>query len=173
MAVHDNFDEQAYEDDLAAQNAVDDAKYDAMFPPQEEAPDDYYDSVERGDLSEDCDGCGRVLDDCTCEPEGAPEGLAEFFDAVQAERSAQLAKWGDQRHPDGTNLDNAGWREHARSLCQKAAAEGRVTWAHILQEEFVEALAETDPVKIRAELVQVAAVCAAWISDIDRRDPDA
>lgn len=98
--------------------------------------------------------------------------LAAFFHAVEAERAAQLAKWGDQRHPDGTNLDNAGWREHARKICQQAAAEGRVTWAHILQEEFVEALAEVDPAKIREELVQVASVCAAWISDINRRESE-
>lgn len=43
MADYDDFDEQAYEDDLAAQNAVEDAKYD--FPPQEEPPEGYYDNV--------------------------------------------------------------------------------------------------------------------------------
>ncbi|MFF4179652.1 hypothetical protein [Streptomyces sp. NPDC001750] len=33
----------------------------------------------------------------------------------------------------------------------------------------MEALAEADPAKLRAELVHVAAVCAAWVSDIDTR----
>jgi hypothetical protein len=98
---------------------------------------------------------------------------AEFFRDVQAERARQLDKWGDQRHPDGTNLDNSGWRDHARKICQQAAAEGRVTWAHILQEEFVEALAEVEPEPLRAELIQIAAVCAAWIYDIDRRTSEA
>jgi hypothetical protein len=37
----DGDDLEAYEDDLAAQNAVEDAKYD--FPPQEEPPEGYYD----------------------------------------------------------------------------------------------------------------------------------
>jgi hypothetical protein len=96
--------------------------------------------------------------------------LARFFSDIEAERARQLTKWGDQRHPDGTNLENDGWRDHAQSQCQRAAAEGRITWAHILQEEFVEALAEVEPDKLRAELIQVAAVCAAWIGDIDRRD---
>jgi hypothetical protein len=91
--------------------------------------------------------------------------LAQIAD----ERDRQDAKWGPQNHPDGTNLNNDGWREHARTLCQTAAREGRVTWAHILQEEFVEALAEVDPEKLRAELVQVGAVVVAWIEAIDRR----
>ncbi|MGW4850188.1 hypothetical protein ACWEPZ_03005 [Streptomyces sp. NPDC004288] len=96
-------------------------------------------------------------------------GMWRFAAAVDTEREAQLAKWGEQKHPDGTNLDNADWANHARSQCQRAADEGRVTWAHILQEEFTEALAETDLVKLRTELVQVAAVAAAWVRDIDTR----
>jgi hypothetical protein len=88
---------------------------------------------------------------------------------VSEERDAQDAKWGEQNHPDGTNLKNDDWRDHARRQCQTAAAEGRLTWAHILQEEFVEALAEEDPEKLRAELIQVAAVAVAWAEAIDRR----
>lgn len=88
---------------------------------------------------------------------------------IREERQRQDAKWGEQNHPDGTNLLNAEWRAHARKQCQTAAAEGRVTWAHILQEEFVEALAEVEPELLRAELLQTAAVCVAWIEAIDRR----
>jgi len=43
------------------------------------------------------------------------------------------------------------------------------TWEMILLEEVWEALAETDPVKLRAELIQVAAVAVAWVEDIDSR----
>jgi hypothetical protein len=39
----------------------------------------------------------------------------------------------------------------------------------VLNEEVAEAFAESDPAKLRAELLQVAAVCAAWIYDIDTR----
>lgn len=99
-------------------------------------------------------------------------GLAKFAEELDAERGRQLATFGDQRHRDGTNLANRDWADHAKAQCQNAADEDRLTWAHILQEEFTEALAETDPAKLRAELVQVAAVCAAWVSDLDRRPQD-
>ncbi|MEY9934267.1 hypothetical protein ABH926_008932 [Catenulispora sp. GP43] len=39
----------------------------------------------------------------------------------------------------------------------------------MLLEEVYEALAEVDPAALRAELVQVAAVAAAWVEDIDSR----
>lgn len=94
----------------------------------------------------------------------------EFFRDLSIERVRQLAKWGDQRHPDGTGLlgsqSNAA---AARIHTERAAANGEVTWQHILTEEVFEAFAEHDPAKLRAELVQCGAVIAAWISDIDRR----
>jgi hypothetical protein len=43
------------------------------------------------------------------------------------------------------------------------------TWLLIALEEVFEALVEDDPVKLRAELVQAAAVLVAWIEAIDRR----
>lgn len=43
------------------------------------------------------------------------------------------------------------------------------TWLLIALEEVFEALAESDPAKLRAELVQSAAVHVAWIEAIDRR----
>ncbi|WP_051734993.1 MULTISPECIES: hypothetical protein [Streptomyces] len=96
-------------------------------------------------------------------------GLTHFAQELDAERGRQLQKWGDQRHRDGTNLANDGWAAHAKAQCQNAADEDRLTWAHILQEEFTEVMAETNPARLRAELIQVAAVCAAWVSDLDRR----
>ena len=47
-------------------------------------------------------------------------------------------------------------------------ATGAHSWDAILLEEVFEALAEADPVRRRAELVQVAAVAAAEIEAIDR-----
>jgi len=38
-----------------------------------------------------------------------------------------------------------------------------------MAEEVAEAFAETDAALLRTELIQVAAVIAAWVSDIDRR----
>jgi hypothetical protein len=104
------------------------------------------------------------------EPDNETMLMYKITDEVRAERYRQIEKWGDQRHPDGTeNPTNRVRATIAKMICDTAAQQGRVTWCHILAEEVMEAFAETDPAKIRAELIQVAAVCAAWISDIDRR----
>lgn len=113
------------------------------------------------------------------EPASAPKpttalfqtpGVKAFAEAVDAERQRQLAKWGEQHHPDGTGYE--GSEGHAgfwRAKCERAFAEGDGTWGHILLEEVFEAIAESDPDKLRTELVQIAAVCAAWVTDIDSR----
>ncbi|MEU4781059.1 hypothetical protein [Micromonospora sp. NPDC023633] len=96
--------------------------------------------------------------------------LAEVLD----ERRRQDAKWGEQNHPDGTARNGWADRELAdvsRRLCQDAAGLGLVTWRHILDEEMREVFAEEDPAKLRAELLQVAAVAVAWVEAIDRRQP--
>ncbi|MCB5168031.1 hypothetical protein LG634_24790 [Streptomyces bambusae] len=99
-------------------------------------------------------------------------GVARFAEEIDAERQQQLAKFGDQRHPDGTGT---GILRHLanrhRELAEEHAGAPTFTWRMVLQEEVYEALAESDPARLRAELVQVAAVCAAWVSDIDRRPP--
>jgi hypothetical protein len=96
---------------------------------------------------------------------------------VLAERIRQDDKWGQQNHRDGTGPDQGvldGWTasalaEAARNNCQRHAEMGIVSWLDILGEEVAEALAEDDPAKLRAELLQVAAVAVAWIEAIDRR----
>lgn len=100
----------------------------------------------------------------------ATAGVKDFAEAIDAERQRQLAKFGDQNHPDGTG--NKGQQEdadRARQWCEAAFGSGYGTWADILDEEVAEAKAERDPAKLRAELLQVAAVCAAWIWAIDNR----
>jgi hypothetical protein len=92
--------------------------------------------------------------------------------AVALERRNQDAKWGPQAHPDGTGSGAMlFFAEQAKEACDKAHRQGTQTWAKILEEEFWEALSETDPTKLRVELVQVMAVCKAWIQDIDSREP--
>lgn len=96
------------------------------------------------------------------------DGIA---DDIWDERERQNEKWGDQHHPDGTGDQYAvGLAEENRNVCQTNAANGNVTWMDILLEEVWEALAEDDLGKLRAELIQVAAVCCAWVEDIDGRD---
>jgi hypothetical protein len=88
---------------------------------------------------------------------------------IEAERLSQDAKWGQQDHPDGTSAVYTETAERARILCSVRHAEGVGTWNLILLEEVAEACAETDPAKLREELIQVAAVAVAWIEAIDRR----
>ncbi|WP_051858499.1 hypothetical protein [Streptomyces cellulosae] len=97
-------------------------------------------------------------------------GLRSIAEEIDAERQRQLAKFGDQHHPDGTGYD--GSDRHAgfwRQRCQDAFADGEGTWGHVLLEEVFEAIAEADQARLRTELIQVAAVCAAWINDLDSR----
>lgn len=58
----------------------------------------------------------------------------------------------------------------ALGLYTRRFKAGRGTWRDILAEEFNEALAESDPDRLRAELVQVAAVAVNWVEAIDRRE---
>lgn len=97
---------------------------------------------------------------------------AEVLHEVFGERSRQDALWGtDRTIPDGTGeRDDAVLAEASKRLCDAADASGDLTWRHILEEEVYEAFAEKDARKLRTELLQVAAVAAAWIEDLDRRN---
>jgi hypothetical protein len=93
---------------------------------------------------------------------------------VAHERGMQDAKWGEQNHPDGTgNLSQQDRAKFARKWCEDAFGAGYGTWADILTEEVAEAEGERDPARLRAELVQVAAVAVCWIEAIDRRQAQA
>jgi hypothetical protein len=100
----------------------------------------------------------------------------DALDDVRDERGRQIQKWGIQSLPDGTGVPRE-WREYKRKFyqerCERHAKEGRVSWMDVLAEEVAEAFAEVNPCCLREELVQVAAVCVAWIEDIDRRSKDA
>lgn len=89
------------------------------------------------------------------------------LELVFEERARNLGRWGLQAHPDGTGGYYGA--DHAREACDLAAAKGEVTFRHILEEEILEAFEERDQEKLKAELIQVAAVCVAWIEAIDRR----
>jgi hypothetical protein len=91
------------------------------------------------------------------------------FDDVAAERESQVAQWGDQQLPFGTGSDRDQLLARAhRDTTQKHAADGTVTWRDVLLEEVFEAMAESDPHKLRDELVQMIAVGTKMIEDIDR-----
>lgn len=113
--------------------------------------------------------CGKDNPSCRMEHSEDPV-KKDVLSEVAAERKRQDRLWGEQNHPDGTSGHNfRKMADLARRSCQKAADGGYVTWLHIAREEFYEVMAETDPEKLRAELVQCAAVFVAWIECIDRR----
>lgn len=101
---------------------------------------------------------------------------------VLNERVRQHRKWGRRDHPDGTGpglnlgvlpMGAFGLRADrleawARLRCQQAERDGGDTYERILTEEWAEAIAADDPAKLRAELVQVAAVAVAWVEKLDR-----
>lgn len=94
----------------------------------------------------------------------------DVLSEVEDEMAAQETKWGEQNHPDGTGDDGYVHAcATAKLTCQIAAAAGGLTWVDILTEEVMEAFAETDPERIREELIQVAAVAVTWAEAIDRR----
>lgn len=90
-------------------------------------------------------------------------------DRVVEERLRQFDKFGEQNCSDGTSLSAGGSAFAAKVVCERQAAAGTLTWRSILDEEVAEAFAETDPEKLEAELIQVAAVAVAWVEAIRRR----
>lgn len=99
------------------------------------------------------------------------------YDDIVLERHRQETKWGQQDLPDGDGITEALYLhpDTEKRRCDKAHAEHRCTFAHVLREEVSEALAECSPsidhdrrARLRRELVQVAAVCVKWIESIDR-----
>jgi hypothetical protein len=96
--------------------------------------------------------------------------MAGAFCALMVERRAQEHAWPGEELLDGTGDDNA--RELAAIV--KRWVDGlngtpNNTFAHVLVEEVMEALAEKDLDALRKEVVQVGAVAVKWIEDIDRR----
>ncbi|MDH2429486.1 hypothetical protein [Sphaerisporangium sp. TRM90804] len=100
---------------------------------------------------------------------GVPGSLGRALGDVGAERVAQDMRWGIRDHPDGTGPHAGEAAELAKGETAAAFADGSLTWRHILIEEVLEAFAEDDPARLRAELVQVAAVATKWIQALDRR----
>jgi hypothetical protein len=101
---------------------------------------------------------------------------------VTAELTAQDLEWGVQDHPsfdptvvvsDGARLAQAHGvisEEAARASVEQAAEQGRLSWAAILVEEVAELFgAAEDDEALRGELIQVAAVAAAWAEALARK----
>lgn len=107
----------------------------------------------------------------------------KILEDIKTERNRQDAKWGaNQAHPDvhpeaSDSYDaciyaGISTEQSAKNICEEDAKFKNTNWSSILTEEVSESVAAAgkhDLPHTREELVQVAAVCAAWIEDIDRR----
>ncbi|MBK6920533.1 MAG: hypothetical protein IPH07_24245 [Deltaproteobacteria bacterium] len=92
---------------------------------------------------------------------------------IMQERDRQDQKWGRQNHPSvhrkaGSLLCDI-TEADAKARCTNMNAAGLLTWEDIAVEELLEALEAGSEAERREELVQLAAVCVAWIECIDRR----
>lgn len=126
------------------------------------------------------DGAGLTVGDIPISPEVykilfKPDPRQAILGEVIDETDRQDKKWGEQNHPDVRPGSSAvrGHYAAVADLWKAANAErarsGAISWDGILLEEVYEAFAEEDPVKLRAELVQSAAVIVQSIAAIDRR----
>jgi hypothetical protein len=103
-----------------------------------------------------------------------------IFEEIRLERQKQDEKWGVQNHPclDLKLMHRSPDRmceeyeisteNRAKQLCEMAFKKNCGTYAHIANEEFSEVIASFDIYKRREELIQLTAVCVAWIEKIDR-----
>jgi hypothetical protein len=103
--------------------------------------------------------------------------LWKIFAAISRECEQQDKKWGEQNHPMNRS---ATIPSLYKSLAEKKKydvargnLEGNINWADILLEEVYEAFAETDPVKQREEMIQVAAVAVQIIKCLNGRMEEA
>lgn len=102
--------------------------------------------------------------------------LEEIFQAVRKERDRQVEKFGEQNHRDTSLKKPFTGRTRAnmwRSFNAVDQITGHINWETILLEEVYEASDEAragDTKLLKEELIQVMAVCAAWIDCIDRRE---
>lgn len=97
--------------------------------------------------------------------------LEQVLHEIVAERARAAAKFPNaQRIPDGTG--GAGRKTYetiARNACDRAQREGRLTHAHVLEEEAAEVLAAESVPALRVELIQLASACLGWVMDLDSR----
>jgi hypothetical protein len=111
--------------------------------------------------------------------------MNNIFEEIKIERQKQNDKWGEQNHPclDLVLLNRVGGctsermcenyeipsENRAKTLCDKAfSVYDNGSFAHIAVEEMSEVISAFDIYKRREELIQLTAVCVAWIEKIDR-----
>lgn len=94
----------------------------------------------------------------------------DIMEDIREERARQDLKFGKQLHPNGTSPKYKPLADSARNATRKSDGDGTQTWFNITREEFWETMAETDPKKLRAELIQLISVGVAWVECIDEQN---
>jgi hypothetical protein len=93
---------------------------------------------------------------------------------IMQEHERQDEKWGEQNHP---MLSTAFPRDkivNMRNAYQQVNDEKtKKCWFSIFMEKILEVSIETDPIKQREEMIQVAAVAVQIIERLDRRIEEA
>ena len=122
-----------------------------------------------------CLGHGGIWTDMGCPTQAVLDDVAE-------ERSRQYHEHGtNETLEDGTGA-TVPWLKPSSEIDAKLAEvrfrldyenreerHGKPTWMHILREEIAEVFMESDPTRLREELIQVAAVAVSWVEKIDGR----
>ncbi len=101
-----------------------------------------------------------------------------ILEEITAERARQDEKFGPQSHPSILDMPPKSLssyyeiplEQRAKDNCELAFSNNEGTWADIALEEFAEVVFAPDEASRRTELVQLAAVCVAWIEDLDRKN---
>jgi hypothetical protein len=114
---------------------------------------------------------------------------ANILNEIDAERERQDAKFGEQNLRSHAGMIGPGdiirYRipsaEDCREICSHRKQAGIVSWLDVALEELAEvneaSLDAVNPystgteAEVREELIQLAAVCVAWVECIDRRLP--
>ena len=82
---------------------------------------------------------------------------------VVAERQQQTLEHGINKLPDGTQPDLWPILDQIRALVEAKTERGEHTFVEVLAEEFLEVITEADPDRLDRELIQLTAVCVAWL----------
>lgn len=145
------------------------------------------------DTGQDYAACTREQGEARCKIHGGRMGLhaegcqtVNVLSDVRAERARQFARYGNNEDLlDGTGphvewlgllgdgLPASELEPRLREMYEiDEATQGKPTFRHLVLEEVAEAFQENSPARLRAELLQIAALAVSWIEKIDGRIPE-
>lgn len=102
----------------------------------------------------------------TAPTDNTPAAVAD----VLAEFGRLAESYGTTDRRNGTNAHDFGQRaEQAAGVVVRARQKGRLSWRHVLAEQYWAVLAETDRAALRQQLVRLAAHTLLWVVALDRR----